>query len=297
MSISSQDRRTVDIVVVTGMSGSGRSTAINALEDEGYYCIDNLPTALIPGFVDLCSASDGEMGKVALGLDLRDESYIEKWPAVRTALESGGHKVKIVFVDASDSALLRRYSETRRAHPLGHGLTLMDAIKAEREALSPVKDATPYAIDTTNMTVHDLKRRMRDFVSGRSDISSMLTTITSFGHKYGTLENADLLFDVRFLPNPHFVDELRSKTGLDPDVASYVLDRPETERFLKLTYELLEFVLPQYAREGRAYLTIGVGCTGGRHRSVAIAEAVAKKLGDDSMSVIVRHRDSERKQG
>jgi len=281
----------VDIVVVTGMSGSGRSTAIAALEDEGYYCIDNLPTALVPGFVELCASAENRMEKVALGLDLRDVSYVERWPKVREMIEAAGHRLMIVFVDASDTVLLRRFSETRRSHPLGRGRDLVEAIRTERQALTILKDQARFVLDTSGMTVHDLKRRMRDLVSGRAERIGMAVTVKSFGYKYGPAPDADLLFDVRFLPNPHFEAPLRPKTGLDDEVAEYVLDRQETRELLEHVDALLTFLLPRYVREARAYLTIGIGCTGGRHRSVALAEAVARRLREQGYDVIVRHRD------
>jgi len=287
-------QRSVEIVVVTGMSGSGRSTAIAALEDEGYYCIDNLPTALVPGFVDLCAAAEGRMDKVALGLDLRDVSYVERWPAVRQLLEAAGHRLTVVFVDASDLVLLRRFSETRRSHPLGRGRDLVEAIKTERQALASLKNEARYVLDTSSMNVHDLKRRVRDLVSGRAEHTGTSITVRSFGYKYGPATDADLLFDVRFLPNPHFDPVLRPKTGLDKEVADYVLDRQETQEFLSHLDALLGFLLPRYIREGRAYLTLGIGCTGGRHRSVALAETVGQKLREQGYRVIVRHRDAEK---
>jgi len=283
--------RSVDIVVVTGMSGSGRSTAIAALEDEGYYCIDNLPTALIPGFVDLCASAENRLEKVALGLDLRDVSYVERWPKVRELIEAGGHRLTIVFVDASDTVLLRRFSETRRSHPLGRGRDLVEAIRTERKALAVLKEQARFVLDTSGMTIHDLKRRMRDLVSGRAERIGMAVTVKSFGYKYGPAPDADLLFDVRFLPNPHFEAALRLKTGLDEEVAAYVLDREETHELLEHVDSLLSFLLPRYVREARAYLTIGIGCTGGRHRSVVLSEAVARRLREQGYEVIVRHRD------
>ncbi len=286
----------ITIVVVTGMSGSGRSTAINALEDEGYYCIDNLPTSLVPGFVELCSRSEGGMNKVALGLDLRDLSYTDDWPTVRHELEQAGHDLSVVFVDAADAVLLRRYSETRRVHPLGEGRELGEAINTERGLLSDLRAKSRFVIDTSAMSVHDLKRRIRDLVSGRSDPAAMSVTLKSFGYKYGPVLEADLVFDVRFLPNPYFVDQLRGGTGLDAEVANYVLDRPDSKEFVTRIHSLLEFLLPRYAREGRAYLTIAVGCTGGRHRSVAIAESIGQLLSNGDFQLLVRHRDIEREQ-
>ena len=286
--------RSIEIVVVTGMSGSGRSTAIAALEDEGYYCIDNLPTALVPGFVELCANAEGRMDKVALGLDLRDGSYVERWPGVRALIESAGHRLTVVFVDSSDLILLRRFSETRRSHPLGVGRDLVEAIRTERQALSPFKNEARYVLDTSSMTVHDLKRRVRDLVSGRAERTGTAITVRSFGYKFGPASDADLLFDVRFLPNPHFEPDLKRKTGRDREVIDYVLERQETQDLLAQLDSLLGFLVPRYIREGRAYLTIGIGCTGGRHRSVVLAETIGQKLREQGYNVIVRHRDVEK---
>jgi UPF0042 nucleotide-binding protein len=288
--------RTIDIVVVTGMSGSGKSTAINALEDEGYYCIDNLPTALVPRFVELCAAGSApDMSRVGLGLDLRNMSYVEQWPDVRVELETAGHSVFTIFLDADDDVLLRRFSETRRAHPLGAGRSLLEAVAEERRALAPLRDRTSLLLDTSELSPHELKRKVREFVSGQAESGGPSITLKSFGHKYGITTEADMVFDVRFLPNPYFVDELRPLTGLDAPVAEYVLGRKETREFLTRTGQLLEYLLPHFAREGRSYLTIAIGCTGGKHRSVAIAEALAGKLSEYGLSVIVRHRDVERR--
>jgi UPF0042 nucleotide-binding protein len=294
MSAASTKPRSVEIVVVTGMSGSGRSTAIAALEDEGYYCIDNLPTALVPGFVELGAAAESRMEKVALGLDLRDVSYVERWPAVRSLIEAAGHRLTVVFVDSSDLVLLRRFSETRRSHPLGQGRDLVEAIRTERQSLSALKNEARYVVDTSSMTVHDLKRRIRDLVSGRAERTGMAITVRSFGYKYGPASDADLLFDVRFLPNPHFEAALRQKTGLDRDVAEYVLEHQETKDLMTHLDALLGFLLPRYIREGRAYLTIGIGCTGGKHRSVVLAETIGQKLREQGYNVMVRHRDVEK---
>jgi UPF0042 nucleotide-binding protein len=294
MSATNAKPRSVEIVVVTGMSGSGRSTAIAALEDEGYYCIDNLPTALVPGFVELCAAAESRMEKVALGLDLRDVSYVERWPAVRTLIEAAGHRLTVVFVDSSDLVLLRRFSETRRSHPLGQGRDLVEAIRTERQSLAALKNEARYVVDTSSMTVHDLKRRIRDLVSGRAERTGTAITVRSFGYKYGPASDADLLFDVRFLPNPHFEAALRPKTGLDREVMEYVLEHQETKDLMTHLDGLLGFLLPRYIREGRAYLTIGIGCTGGKHRSVVLAETIGQKLREQGYNVMVRHRDVEK---
>lgn len=282
---------TVDVVVVTGMSGSGRSTAIHALEDLGYYCIDNLPSALVEQFVSLFAGSHVGKSKVGLGMDLRDSGYVDAWPAVRKALEKAGHRVTVVFLDAGDDALTRRYSETRRLHPLGAGRDLQDAIRAERDLLEPVERAADLVLDTSAMTVHDLKRRLRSFAEGSEAYRGPTVTLKSFGFKFGSLVDAHLLFDVRFLPNPYFVPELRPLTGLDPAVSGHVLGHQLAGDFLDRAMDFLDFLLPHYAEEGRAYLTIGIGCTGGKHRSVAIVEECARRLRQHGAAVVVRHRD------
>lgn len=294
MSRETRSAGVVDIIVVTGMSGSGKSTTINALEDEGYYCIDNLPTSLVPQFVELCGRSGEDMSKVALGLDLRDLSYTEQWPLVRERLEDDGHMIAMLFHDASDDVLIRRFSETRRAHPLGSGRDLREAISAERAALSALRDTADVVIDTSDTSVHDLKHRVHDVIRGRSTGGGLSITIRSFGFKHGPITDADLVLDVRFLPNPYFVEELRPRTGLDSDVAQYVIDRDETREFLVRLGALLDFLLPSYAAEGRSYLTIAIGCTGGRHRSVALAETLARRLRDKGLAVMARHRDVDR---
>jgi UPF0042 nucleotide-binding protein len=296
VTVPSARPRAVDIVVVTGMSGSGKSSAIAALEDEGYYCIDNLPTALVPRFVELCAGSSDLAGlsRVGLGLDLRDSAYVEKWPQVRRRIEASGHNVFVIFLDASDEVLLRRFSETRRAHPLGHARDLPEAIQAERLMLEPLKERTSLVLDTSDMTIHELKRRVREVVSGHHAAPGPTITVKSFGFKYGIAADADMVLDVRFLPNPHFVDALRPLAGTDAPVADYVLQRAETQAYLERIRGLFDFLLPLYQAEGRSYLTIGVGCTGGRHRSVTLAEVLGEFLRKRGHAVIVRHRDVER---
>lgn len=284
----------VDVVVVTGMSGSGRSTAINVLEDIGYYCIDNLPSALVEQFVGLCADARVGRSRVGLGMDIRDAGYVGAWAAVRKALEKAGHSVTVIYLDTGDDVLVRRYSETRRVHPLSAGGDLLDAIRAEREMLAPLKTAADLVLDTTALTVHDLKRRLRAYAEGTEAYRGPSITLKSFGFKYGTLVDAHMLFDVRFLPNPYFVPALRNLTGRDEPVAEFVLDRDLSREFLDRLLAFLEFLLPWYAEEGRAYLTLGIGCTGGKHRSVAIVEECARRLRQHGASVVVRHRDMDK---
>jgi UPF0042 nucleotide-binding protein len=281
----------VDVAVITGMSGSGRSTAIHVLEDLGYYCIDNLPSALVEQFVGLFAGSHTGRSKAGLGMDVRDDGYVVAWPSVRKALEKAGHRVTVVFLDSDDDTLIRRYSETRRVHPLGAGRDLHDAIRAERELLAPLERAADVVIDTSQLSVHELKRRLRSFAEDSEAYLGPNITLKSFGFKFGSLVDAHLLFDVRFLPNPYFVAELRALTGLDSPVSGYVLENQLTVEFIDRLMDFLDFVLPHYADEGRAYLTVGIGCTGGKHRSVAIVEECARRLRQHGAAVIVRHRD------
>jgi UPF0042 nucleotide-binding protein len=294
MTTSAGNSAQVDVVVVTGMSGSGRSTAIHVLEDLGYYCIDNLPSALVEQFVGLFAGSHAGRSRVGLGMDVRDGGYVGAWHSVRKALEKAGHRVTVVFLDSADDTLIRRYSETRRVHPLGLGRDLHEAIRAERELLAPLERAADFVIDTSALTVHDLKKRLRSFAEGSEGYRGPAITLKSFGFKFGALVDAHLLFDVRFLPNPYFVAELKPLTGLDPAVSGYVIEHPSADGFLERLMDFLDFLLPHYAEEGRAYLTVGIGCTGGKHRSVAIAEECARRLRQHGAAVVVRHRDVDK---
>lgn len=282
----------LDVVVVTGMSGAGRSTALHALEDLGFFCVDNLPPALVPRLVELVT-SGPEIERVGFGIDVRTGTFLEGADAVLDALAAGGHRVELLFLDASDDALVRRFSETRRRHPLASAGDLPAAIARERERLASLRAQATQVIDTTNLTVHDLRRILVDDVAAGVHPNRMVTRVVSFGFKYGLPVDADLVFDLRYLPNPHFVPELRPKTGLEPEVARFVLEAPETLELLDDLAPMLQRVLPRYEREGKAYLTIGIGCTGGRHRSVAVAEELARRLGADR-DVVVVHRDAAR---
>jgi RNase adapter protein RapZ len=294
------------VVVVTGLSGAGKSQALHALEDLGFFCVDNLPTALAPQAVALCER--GGMTRVALGIDVRVRAFLGEVGNVLQLLEDGGRRdLHVLFLDASDETLLRRFSETRRPHPLsaqsgGPGsegaLAVLDGVRVERERLAPLRASATRIIDTTNTSVHDLRRILvAHFGPASSHAARMIARIVSFGFKFGMPVDADLVLDVRFLDNPYFVPELKLLSGLDEPVADHVLGAPETQEFLRRARDLLEFVLPRYEREGKSYLTIAVGCTGGRHRSVAIAEALARCFQTSlDMTVAVLHRDLHRGQ-
>ncbi len=286
------------VVVVTGLSGAGKTTALHTLEDLGFFCVDNLPTLLAPQAVKLCE--EGGMTRVALGMDVRVRAFLGAMGHVLEQLGDGGRRdVQVVFLDASDDALLRRFSESRRPHPVStitaggdaSGATLvLDGIMLERERLAPLRAQATRVLDTTHLSVHELRRAIvTQLGPAAPGATRMLTRILSFGFKYGTPVDADVLLDVRFLDNPYFIPELKPLPGTDPRVSSYVLSLPEAKGFLEKTRDLLAFVMPKYEREGKSYFTLALGCTGGRHRSVALAEQLAKDLG--GASVLVAHRD------
>ena len=281
-----------DIVVVTGLSGAGRSTALRVLEDAGFFCVDNLPPGLAPALIDLVG-SEGKLERLGLGIDVRTGAFLSGAEETLSELEASGHRVQVIFLDCADDVLVRRFSETRRPHALSRTGDLQGAIVRERERLSGLRARADVVVDTTDFSVHDLRHHLIDYIGRDTDRPSMVVRLLSFGFKYGVPVDADLLFDLRFLPNPHFVDELRPKTGKDPEVASYVMDAPATKELLRHLRPLLDHTLPQYAREGKAYLTVAVGCTGGRHRSVAMAEELGRQLGE-AHEVVVSHRDVQR---
>ncbi len=280
------------IVVVTGLSGAGRSTALRVLEDAGFFCVDNLPPALAPDLLALAHR-EGKLQRVGLGIDVRTGAFLNGAERTLSTLESEGHEVQVIFLDCADEVLVRRFSETRRPHALARDGDLHQAIAGERERLAGLRARADVVIDTTELNVHDLRRHLIDYIGRDTERPSMVVRLLSFGFKYGIPVHADLVFDLRFLPNPHFIDELRPKTGMDPEVSAYVLETPETKAFMERLMPLLELTLPHYAREGKAYLTVAFGCTGGRHRSVAMAEELGRRLGAEHQ-VVVSHRDSGR---
>ncbi len=280
-------------VVVTGLSGAGKSHALRALEDLGYFCVDNLPVALIPAFADLVLGRRRQIPRAAVVVDVREGHELARFPAVFRRLRGQyGRGIKLIFLEANDATILRRFSETRRPHPLGSAEPVAVGIGHERRLLQPLRQLAAQAIDTSRLTVHDLRRVVMKAAAGTPRSAPLLVNIASFGFRSGTPPEADLVFDVRFLPNPHFVSALRPRSGKNASVARYVLKAPAAGRFLDLTTRLLRFLVPQYISEGKTYLTIGIGCTGGRHRSVAIAEALGRRLsGMKGTDVHVRHRD------
>jgi UPF0042 nucleotide-binding protein len=277
-------------VIVTGLSGSGKGSVLKALEDLGYYCVDNLPIDLIPTFADLYLKTGGEVQRAALVVDIREGEALEKLPRVYENLRRTA-TATLVFVEASDDALLRRFSETRRPHPLGADLPLREGIRRERKLLKPIRARAEIVIDTTRFNPHELRRFVEErFVETDQD-RALLISLLSFGYRYGVPPDADLVFDVRFLPNPNFVPAYKPLTGKDRRVAKYVFAFPQAKEFMNRIVKLLLYLLPHYIREGKSYLTIGFGCTGGRHRSVAIAQAVREKLAGSKYEVKISHRD------
>lgn len=281
------------LVVVTGLSGAGKSQAIRALEDLGYFCIDNLPVALIPTFVELCVSDEDARPRVAFVVDVREGARLAEFPAVFRSLKARSDvRTTLLFLEAEKDALVRRFSETRRPHPLGRGRSPFESVVEEMRRLAPIRKLADHVLDTTRLTVHDLRRQMSAFGGGTAKAAELPVTLMSFAFKKGVPPEADLVLDVRFLKNPHFVPNLRPLTGLDRRVARYVLGVPAAKRFMALSTSLLRFLLPQYIAEGKAYLTVAIGCTGGRHRSVAIAEALGRSLRRTrGVQLRVRHRE------
>jgi UPF0042 nucleotide-binding protein len=282
-------------VVLTGLSGAGKSQAIRALEDLGYFCVDNLPTQLVPTLAALSKREGAVLPKVALVIDVREGGFLREFPRVwRSLKRTPGLDPMLIFLEASHETLVRRFSETRRPHPLAHGRPVVEGIRAERRRLGTIRAMADEIIDTTHLTVHQLRERFMRFAAAEGATRPLLVTLLSFGFKFGVPLDADIVFDVRFLPNPHFVPALKPKTGKDRAVVKFLMQQPLTQPFLDKLVDLLTFLLPEYVREGKAYLTIAIGCTGGRHRSVMVAEYLAKALASaNDVQLRVRHRDVE----
>lgn len=279
------------IVIITGMSGSGKSTAIRALEDAGFFCIDNLPVLLLPKLTEL--AGSGQIERMALVVDVREGIFLKEAPRVLDEVRRAGHQVEVLFLDSSDDSLIRRFSETRRRHPLAPTGTVADGIAAEREELRDLRELADQVIDSSALNVHDLKRMVQARFSPEPATGPSLS-VMSFGYRHGVPPQADLVLDVRFLPNPYFVPELKGLTGKNAKVAAYVLDREETKQFLEKVVDLCHFLFPRYQKEGKAYLTVALGCTGGKHRSVAIAAELTRRLQQEIPRIQLWDRDIEK---
>lgn len=279
-------------VIVTGLSGSGKSETMRALEDMGFYCVDNLPPALITKFAELCYQPNSSIDKVALGIDIRGRKFFEALHESLNYLEKENYEYEMVYLDCNDDVLLKRYKMTRRNHPLAKDMQIPEGIKMERKIMEPLKELSTCIIDTTNMKPKDLKEEIKKIYSSGEDNPNLTISVVSFGFKHGILADADLVFDVRFLPNPYYVEELKAKTGDDKEVRDYVMNSKISEEFYVKLLDMIHFLVPQYIEEGKQHLVIGVGCTGGRHRSVTITNLIAEDLSNKGYRVVKKHRDS-----
>jgi len=281
----------VQIVVITGLSGSGKSTALRALEDIGFFCVDNLPIVLLPKFLEIQSEVAKKISKVAMVMDLREQGFLEKYPRIFKRLKDKGYKIEILFLDSFDDALLHRFSETRRSHPLAIKGSVREGISLEREKLSALKLMADKVIDTTSYNVHQLKDAVQRMFLSSTTEKRLMIHVTSFGYRYGLPVDADIVLDVRFLANPYFVESLKNHDGHHPGVREYILASEAGEKFIEKLFALMSFLLPLYEKEGKVRLNIALGCTGGRHRSVAMANELAAYLSDKDYNVQVNHRD------
>ena len=282
------------LVIVTGLSGAGKSQAIKSLEDLGFFCVDNLPPAFITKMAELCAQSGGRISRVALGIDLRGGEFFGSTLKALEELEEAGFPYEILFLEAADEVLVRRYKETRRRHPLAPQGRVLEGIREERERLQALRGHAPLIIDTSDLSPSQLREQVVQIFTGDQQQQRLILTIVSFGFKFGLPLDADLVFDVRFLPNPHYVESLRAHTGRHPAVREYVERWPVTRKFLRRLTGLLEFLLPHYITEGKTQLAIAVGCTGGKHRSVVVAEHLARVLREKGYTVLTEHRDADR---
>jgi len=281
------------IIIITGLSGSGKSVAIDALEDMGFFCVDNMPVLLLPKFLELRTGSASEIQKLALGMDLREKEFVAKYQEIFEQLRQGGYNLEILFLEASEKALLDRYSQTRRQHPVSNGDSLLDSIRAEKKQLKALKEIADKIIDTSDLTIHQLKEVITKYAYRGIKGERMQIAVLSFGFKYGVPLEADLLIDVRFMPNPYFIPKLKNLNGKDEQVKQFVKRAPDTQKFLEKYLSLLEYLIPLYEKEGKSYLTIAVGCTGGRHRSVTIAEDISNHIKKLNRKITLTHRDIE----
>lgn len=281
----------MEFVVITGMSGAGKTQTMKFMEDMGYFCVDNLPIFLLPKFGELCSGSEGQNGKYALVLDVRGGDFVDDLLNFSEQMSSTAVSVHILFLDCSDQILISRHSENKKLHPLAVRGDNAGAILKEREILAPLRERADYVIDTTSLTIWELKARIRNLFGDGSGVGEMTVEVISFGYKYSVPANADLMFDVRFLPNPYYVPELRNLTGNDSPVAAYVASDGSAGVFMDKVCALLDYLIPLYRRESKQALAIAVGCTGGRHRSVAVANELTRRLSDAGVNVSLVHRD------
>ena len=283
--------KNLNIIIITGLSGSGKSTAIAALEDAGFFCIDNMPVDLLPKFLKMPIESESEIAGIALVMDIREKSFLAKYPDIFASLKKKGYRFEVLFLEADEKILLQRYQTTRRQHPLSQGKNLLEGIRAEKELLKGLRAASHKIIDTSGLNVHELKAYILDTARKSKKLVPMSINVVSFGFKFGSPHDADLIIDVRFLANPYFVAELKLLSGEDQAIRDFVLRQEETQTFLAKYFDLLDYLIPLYEKEGKAYLTIAVGCTGGRHRSVTIARSIYNHVRKLREQVVLSHRD------
>jgi RNase adapter protein RapZ len=280
------------LIIITGLSGAGKSWAIKCFEDLGYYCVDNLPTTLIPTFAELCVHSTRRITRIALGVDIREREYLHSVVEVLSELRGAGYLTEVLFLEASEEALIRRYHETRRRHPVSSG-SLLEGIREERKLLANLRELADRVIDTSRITVHELRQRLVELY-GEAAPPGLSVNLLSFGYKFGVPYEADLVFDCRFLPNPFFVEGLKAQDGRALAVRQFVVEQPEGRELITRLRDFLAYLLPRYEKEGKAYLTVAIGCTGGRHRSVALVEELQGFVGEQGIPVTVTHRDVDR---
>ncbi len=283
-----------NLVIITGVSGAGKSSALRALEDMGFFCVDNLPPSLIPKFAELCAQAREKITRIAMVVDVRGGEFFGTLSQSLEDLDEMGIKPVIVFLDADDETLVRRFKETRRRHPLSPREGVLDGIRMERQMLKEIRGRAHLVIDTSNLSPQNFRKYLADKLSYGAGLETLVITVMTFGYKHGLPMDADLVFDVRFLPNPYYVDALKPLSGLDDPVIQYVMGFPVTNRFLNRLKSFLDFLVPQYVAEGKSHLTIAIGCTGGRHRSVVIAEHLKEHFKTQGRTVVVEHRDMDR---
>lgn len=286
--------KSLRLVVISGLSGAGKSNALKCFEDLGFFCIDNLPPQLLPKLVDLCTQSGSEINKLALGVDIRERGFLRDFETILNDLIKNGYPIEIVYLDARDEVLVRRFSETRRPHPLAQDRPVIEGIKLERERLKWLWGEASLIIDTSDLNIHQLKGEIYRHFLERERVKKIIVNVISFGFKYGVPYDIDMLFDIRFLPNPNFISSLKPLTGKDKEVEDYLLSTPQTTLVLEKLFQFIDFLMSQYEQEGRYYLNIGIGCTGGRHRSVFVAEALERHMKGMGFETTLRHRDIER---
>jgi len=283
----------ISIIIISGLSGSGKSTALRTLEDLGFYCVDNLPVLLLPKFIELCRRSSDEISRAALVMDVRERAFLKQYGPTIEKMRNDACRIELLFLECSDQLLLQRFSETRRHHPLRDDGSVLESIRRERDLLKEIKAHADRILDTSDLNVHQLRKTIEDFFA-RVSRRDMTITFMSFGFKYGIPHEADMVFDARFLPNPYFIRELKELSGTDPKVSQYVLSRPEAAMFLEKIRDLLSFQIPLFEREGKSYLTVAIGCTGGKHRSVTIAHYLMEHFVQGRPRVYVQDRDLEK---